>query len=101
METDVGLPMLAEAEQIRASKWQTVLLLGNPATIAAAREWQEGVWDLGRIARGRDVVSTEYVALYEETGRRRDMFYVAARLDLGIVGGDLPRSDSYRRRLNG
>lgn len=100
MDVDEGLPLLAEVEQVRASKWQTVLLLGDPATIAAAREWQESVWDLSWIARGRDVTKAEYIALYEEAGRRRDAFYVAARSDLGVTSGELPRSDAYRRRLS-
>src|SRR5438270_1656456 len=42
---------LAEAETERALKWETVLLLGEPATISAARAWHEQVWRLEHMLR--------------------------------------------------
>lgn len=83
---------LAEAEAIRAVKWENLLLLGSPATVSAARAWHQTTWKLSQIAAGKDVTNEEYLALYEELGRARDRFYVSARKDLGIVSGDLPPS---------
>jgi hypothetical protein len=35
----------------RALKWETVLLLGDPTTISAARTWYEQAWRLEQILR--------------------------------------------------
>ncbi|MEU0587838.1 hypothetical protein [Streptomyces sp. NPDC006132] len=37
---------LAEAEARRAAEWETVLLVGDAETIAAARKWHEAVWNV-------------------------------------------------------
>lgn len=35
----VGLPRIEEAEDERASRFEGVLLLGTPSTVAVARKW--------------------------------------------------------------
>lgn len=42
--TQVSLDLLEAAEAERASQWKTVLLLGHPTTVAAARDWHEHAW---------------------------------------------------------
>src|SRR5689334_21992209 len=44
--TQVNLDLLAAAENERAGQWETVLLLGHPSTVAAARNWHEHAWRL-------------------------------------------------------
>ncbi|MFJ6945242.1 hypothetical protein ACISU4_11420 [Streptomyces wuyuanensis] len=46
-----GVPLFAEAESRRATEWESVLLVGNAATIAAARRWHETVWSIELLVR--------------------------------------------------
>lgn len=91
IDLDTGLQALAVAEADRTAKWETVLLLGSPEAIAAARRWHKAAWMLRYVARGETTIEhDEYVRLYESMGRLRDEFYEAARADLGIKSGALP-----------
>jgi hypothetical protein len=49
--THENLNLLADAEDERARKWETVLLLGHPRTISAARTWHEHAWRIEWFAR--------------------------------------------------
>jgi hypothetical protein len=50
---DEGLELLEAANQERAVKWKTVLLLGTPDTVAAARDWHTNAWNLEHFALAR------------------------------------------------
>lgn len=81
---------LAEAETQRASKWEAVLLLGEPATISAARKWYEQVWRLEHILREEHPDEASFSRNYHDAMRLRNEFYTHARKDLDITSGQLP-----------
>lgn len=93
MGIEEGLTALAAAEAEKTVKWETVLLLGSPEAVAAARSWNRAAWDLGWPARGHVIEHAEYLRLYSEMGRRRNEFYECARADLGVRTGALPPGD--------
>src|SRR5690348_9468891 len=49
--SEENLEQLAQAEVDRATAWEQVLLIGDPATIAAARRWHQRAWELEHFAR--------------------------------------------------
>ncbi|MFF5225118.1 hypothetical protein [Dactylosporangium sp. NPDC000521] len=77
---------LAAAEAQRAARFEAVLLLGNPATVAAARRWHQAVWHLECFARGRLTDPAGWPPARREFGLARAEYYRAARHDLGITG---------------
>ncbi len=81
---------ITEAETERALKWETVLLLGDPATIAAARAWHEQVWRLEHMLREDRPDQPSFIDAYKETMRLRNNFYAHARTDLTVTSGPLP-----------
>lgn len=81
---------LAEAETERAARWETVLLLGEPATISAARAWSEQAWRLEHILREETPNTELFLDAYRAAMRLRNDFYACARADLGITSGPLP-----------
>ncbi|MBB5958207.1 hypothetical protein FHS29_004815 [Saccharothrix tamanrassetensis] len=81
---------LAEAETERAARWETVLLLGEPATISAARAWSEQVWRLEHILRDDQPDASAFIDAYRNAMRLRNEFYDRARTDLDITSGPLP-----------
>jgi hypothetical protein len=83
---DEGLEQLAQAELDRAAAWEQVLLVGDPATIAAARSWHECAWELEHFARGDRTGSQEWAATYSAANDARAEFYRNARHDLGVAG---------------
>ena len=88
-DIEAALTELADAETERAVKWETVLLLGEPETISAARAWHEKVWQLEAILRKEDQGDT-FVDTYKEAMLLRNAFYVRARADLNVTSGTLP-----------
>lgn len=84
------LGSLADANSARARAWESVLLLGDPHTIAAARAWHLAVWRLVGFARGQLSAMEEWEASVKETKVARDSFYDCARRDLGISGEAVP-----------
>jgi hypothetical protein len=97
--TQVNLDLLAAAEAERASRWETVLLLGHPKTVAAARNWHEHAWRLEAYARGR---LTGSASAWQEARTATDVaratFYESARSDLRVSGGSLPSGESHDTR---
>jgi hypothetical protein len=92
-----GLAQLAEAEARRAAEWETVLLIGDAETIAAARKWHEAVWNVELYARGLKTDPAGWERAVGRMSRARDDFYALARRDLGISGppppsGNWPRA---------
>ena len=51
IDRDAGLEALTQAEFYRTKAWESVLLLGDTATVAAARDWRSAVWQLELLAR--------------------------------------------------
>ncbi len=90
IDLDEGLRALAEADSEKSLKWEIVLLVGSPEAVAAARRWNKAAWELGYVAMGAAMTHGEYVSRYEEMGRLRNEFYLCARADLGVNGGELP-----------
>jgi hypothetical protein len=90
IDVQAGLNALAEAENERAARWETVLLVGEPATISAARKWHEAVWKLELLVRADDTEADAFIETYKACVRLRNEFYGRARLDLGVLSGDIP-----------
>jgi hypothetical protein len=90
IDLDAAFAELAETETERALNWETALLLGDPATISAARAWHEQVWQLERLLREDRPEEATFVEAYKKTMRLRNDFYACARADLGIASGTLP-----------
>jgi len=90
IDVDAAFGEFADAETERALKWETVLLLGDPATIFAARAWHEQVWRLERILRADNPEEPTFVDAYKDTMRLRNDFYACARADLNVTSGTLP-----------
>ncbi|MFF8832467.1 hypothetical protein [Streptomyces sp. NPDC015131] len=85
-----GLTLLAEAESRRAAEWESVLLVGDAATIGAARAWHEAVWNVELYARGLRSDPAGWVDAEKAVSAARDEFYARARRDLGIAGPPPP-----------
>lgn len=85
-----ALETLATAETERGRAWEAVLLLGNPDTVRAAREWHQAVWCLEWFARGMLTATDQFRPAKMDADRARDKFYEAARQDLGVKGRELP-----------
>jgi hypothetical protein len=79
----------------RTAKWESMLLLGNPETIAAARAWHRLIWHMELFARGARTDEKEWLSLLAEVAIARTRFYEAARLDLGIKGGHVPHAERW------
>ena len=90
-----GLPELRGLTAERTAKWESVLLLGNPETIAAARAWHRNIWHMEYFARGIVTDNSEWIALLDEVTAARTRFYDAARSDLGITSGQVPPSSRW------
>jgi hypothetical protein len=94
-----NLELLELAGMKRATAWETVLLLGHPDTVGAARKWQETVWRLNGFARGKIAGGSEYwEKARSEVNRARSSFYESARKDLQVRGGDLPGMEEFEVR---
>jgi hypothetical protein len=89
--SEENLEQLAQAEVDRATAWEQVLLIGDPATIAAARRWHQRAWELEHFARGIRTGSEGWAATYAAADDARAEFYRNARHDLSVVG-NLPAS---------
>jgi hypothetical protein len=89
-DLDSAFADLAEGETQRAARWENVLLLGYPETIASARAWSEQVWALERILRQPHPDASSFDEAYRAAMRLRNEFYANARRDLDITSGPLP-----------
>ena len=90
IDLDSAFADLADAETQRAAQWETVLLLGEPTTISAARAWSEQVWQLEHILREDHPGTSSFIDSYRNAMRLRNEFYTHARTDLDITSGPLP-----------
>lgn len=101
VDLDTTFAALGEAETERAARWETVLLLGEPATVSAARAWSEQVWRLERILREDDPDPSSFAEAYRTAMRLRNTFYNHARTDLDITSGPLPELEWKSVQLKG
>lgn len=92
---DEALAELASLTDERTAKWESVLLLGHPQTIAAARVWHRRVWQVERFARGERTDAGRWDSITGAVIADRARFYAAARRDLGITSGDVPPGDPW------
>lgn len=91
-----GLAKLEQAEEVRSDRFEALLLLGDPAVVEAARDWQRKVWKLHQTVDGtRSVDQSAFMALFLEAGRARDGFHHAARKSL-TVKAELPPSPEFQ-----
>jgi hypothetical protein len=100
-----NLELFESAKRNRATAWEPVLLLGDPETVEAARNWHESVWVLERWARGDATGKREdWEKASSEVFRARSLFYESARNDLRVRGGaQLATVDfeARRKRIEG
>jgi hypothetical protein len=85
-----AMEALGDADGARARAWESVLLLGDPQTVAAARAWHQAVWRLVWFAQGRLTAVEQWEPSMRETQVTRDAFYDCARRDLGVKGEAVP-----------
>jgi hypothetical protein len=86
LSSDEGRHLMSEAQGARAALWEEMLLLGDPATLAAARRWHESSWLLDEFARGFRSDAQGWHAAVIEVNDARAEFHRAARADLGVPG---------------
>ena len=85
MSRDEGLPLLALDENRRSEKLESVLMIGGPDVVAAARKWHGISWTFQHWAMGTAEASVGDVEReYEAAQVAREEFYRAARQELEI-----------------
>ena len=90
LEPTEGLPLLAEAEARRSTRWESVLLVGDAETVAAARSWHEAIWTLELHVREQRQDPEGWIRDSQRVSHKRDAFYASARRDLGVTGPPPP-----------
>ncbi|GIJ52117.1 hypothetical protein Val02_90030 [Virgisporangium aliadipatigenens] len=85
-DRQAGLALLAEAEAERSKAWERVLLLGDQATVTAARDWSDAVRDLRLAVRADAAEGFDWEAGVRHMDTCRDRFYAAARAGLSVGG---------------
>jgi len=83
-EADVRL---GEASEARDLAWETVLLLGSPEAVDAAREWSVAVAEMEQAVRAERHDSEGWKALIEKQRTGREGFYAVARRDVRLPAG--------------
>jgi hypothetical protein len=84
IDIDDGLSQLAAAEAERGEMWEAVRLLGGSDVVAAGQQLNRAAWRLEPFAMGDTADSTEWKAAHKNQVDRREAFYRAARVDLGV-----------------
>lgn len=93
IDRDDGLARLAESDLRRTMAWESVLLLGDAGTVAAARDWREAVSKVEVFARGFADEDSDFEAAVARVNASRDKLYEAARASLDISAGSISQSD--------
>ncbi|MFF0314261.1 hypothetical protein ACFYPH_06375 [Micromonospora sp. NPDC005252] len=99
IDREAGIAMLAEADVRRTLVWESMLLLGDERTVAAARTWRDAVWQVEHRARGFADQPGDVASLLNRADEARDGFYRAARSSLGVRGGSVAQSAMLKREL--
>jgi len=84
-----ALDELGKLTHERTAKWEPVLLLGSPETVAAGHAWHRRVYQVELFARGERTDTGQWDHVLDDVIACRSRFYAAARKDLGIEG-ELP-----------
>jgi hypothetical protein len=93
LSVEAGAPLLTEAEVRRSISMESLRLLADADTVAAAHRLNEAVWRLEWIAKGTvpdgtpsrwDQAMSRYLSAFDD-------FHRAARRELGVPGTDVPR----------
>ena len=92
IDKEAGVALLAQAEATRTMTWEKVFMLGDAATVDAAREWRAAVRKLELFARGVVAEWEQWDAAVQQADDARDQFYVAARASLVVGGGNVAQS---------
>ncbi|SCL46023.1 hypothetical protein GA0070606_0906 [Micromonospora citrea] len=99
MNREEGLAQLADADVRRTLTWESLLLLGDAATVSAARDWRDAVWEIERVARGLRQ-GDDPAGMLQRANEARDLFYRAARGGLGVRGGSVAQAKALEPRLD-
>lgn len=79
-----------DERRLEAYAWESVLLLGDAATIEAARIWRNAVMRVALLARDQDEADSDWEhsisSAIDEVNEARDGFYVCARECLDVAG---------------
>jgi len=76
-----------KAEHARSTLFEAVMLLGDSATVAAARIWQQSAWDCYQhVSKEQNGDSGDFMALYRLAGDARSAYYECVRKSLAIEG---------------
>jgi hypothetical protein len=86
LDRATGEELITEGEAARARAMESVLMLGDAETIAAARQWRKAVLALELFARGLLDEPGPWADLNAEADRARDEYYQATRRSLGVIG---------------
>ena len=91
-----GLAELSLTSIRGAELWESLLLLGEPSTIAAAKAWHQKIWRMEAFANGQLTDPAEWRKAITAADETRSRFYETARRNLGIddgrLSGPTPRS---------
>ncbi|MFY1650954.1 hypothetical protein ACN27J_08660 [Solwaraspora sp. WMMB762] len=86
-----GLARLGQAESDRSVCFESILLLADGPTIAAAQALTETLWRLEAFATGDEPVDEQtWRAGFVDYRRARAQFYQVARLDMGVRAAQIP-----------
>jgi hypothetical protein len=89
IEREQASVLLAEADAQRTKAWEAMLLLGDEATVTAARRWQNAVFVEVNLCRSDSIDELQWQSAVEAVNQARDRFYFAARENLGVNSGSV------------
>jgi hypothetical protein len=90
LDSETGLSELADAKTDLYIKWEQILMLGGPSTIAAARQWRNAAERQEWLVRNLPEEPSEWTRAEQLSVGARKGFYEAARAELGIVADEIP-----------
>lgn len=101
IDRTTGLELMARATTRRTTDWESMLLLGDEATVAAARRWRDAVSAVELLARDATWNGAAWQPAVDQADKARDEFYLYARRSLGVKGGSVEQfSFLQARRLS-
>jgi hypothetical protein len=98
IEREQASLLLAEADTQRTKAWEAMLLLGDEATVIAARMWQNAVHAEVDLSSDDSIDELQWQSAVEVVDQARDRFYLAARENLGVHSGSVAQSSFLRAR---
>jgi hypothetical protein len=92
IDRETAQDLLAQADIRCSIAWEGVLLVGDEATVTAAREWHAAVRAVEVRARAEPFDAEGFEPAVRLADEGRDRFYVAARRGLSVGGGDVAQT---------